>query len=67
MYALERFTQKCPVEFKLPGLYAIDAIVRAAKSSPTPHGKKCVARLVSRFVDIFAALATAPEKDHVSI
>ncbi|RUS18430.1 hypothetical protein BC937DRAFT_88781 [Endogone sp. FLAS-F59071] len=81
VYIIEKFVQKCPPEYKLAGLYVIDAISRAAfeqrrkreKDGATPEpGKFTGEEYLPRFEKVFEEnslfknLALCPEKDKVA-
>lgn len=80
VYIIEKFVHKCPPEYKLAGLYVIDAISRAAfeqrrkreKDGATPEpGKFTGEEYLPRFEKVFEEnslfknLALCPEKDKV--
>src|SRR3954447_4433072 len=78
-YIIEKFVHKCPPEYKLAGLYVIDAISRAAfeqrrkrekdGAAPEPGkftGEEYLPRFEKLFENsLFKNLALCPEKDKV--
>ncbi|RUP49109.1 hypothetical protein BC936DRAFT_143267 [Jimgerdemannia flammicorona] len=80
VYIIEKFVHKCPPEYKLAGLYVIDAISRAAfeqrrkreKDGATPEpGKFTGEEYLPRFEKVFEEnslfrnMAMCPDKDKV--
>ena len=62
--AVEKFGQTCPREYKLPTLYVVDAVARAAHRAG--NHEAFVRRFEERLESMFQYFAQAEEKDKVS-
>lgn len=65
--SVEKFIQKCGPEFKVPGLYVIDAIVRQSRHQYGAERDVFAPRFTKNIVPTFITLLKCDPKDRVSI
>ncbi len=62
---VEKFLVKCTPEFKLSGIYIIDAVARAAQKQQTPEADALLRRFEEKMETMFQNTLQAPTKDKV--
>lgn len=65
--SVEKFIQKCKCEYKIPGLYVIDSIVRQSRHQFGPEKDVFAPRFARNMESTFAHLFRCPPEDKVSV
>lgn len=63
--SVEKFIQKCKTEYKIPGLYVIDSIVRQSRHQFGPEKDVFAPRFARNMENTFAYLFKCPPEDKV--
>lgn len=64
---VEKFILKCKPEFKIPGLYVIDSIVRQSRHQFGPEKDLFAPRFARNMEETFAHLFRCSQEDKVSL
>ena len=63
--SVEKFIIKCKIEYKVPGLYVIDSIVRQSRHQFGPEKDVFAPRFAKNIRTIFAHLFRCPQEEKV--
>lgn len=66
VHSVEKFIQKCKPEYKVPGLYVIDSIVRQSRHQFGQEKDVFAPRFAKNMQQTFANLFRCPPEDKVS-
>lgn len=66
VHSVEKFIQKCKPEYKVPGLYVIDSIVRQSRHQFGQDKDVFAPRFAKNMQQTFANLFRCPPEDKVS-
>lgn len=66
VHSVEKFIQKCKPEYKVPGLYVIDSIVRQSRHQFGQDKDMFAPRFAKNMQQTFANLFRCPPEDKVS-
>ena len=64
---VEKFLARCPPDYKLSGIYIIDAVVRAAQKQQSPDADSLIRRFEEKLEPMFQYTLSAPSKDKVCL
>lgn len=67
VHSVEKFIQKCKPEYKVPGLYVIDSIVRQSRHQFGQDKDVFAPRFAKNMQQTFANLFRCPDEDKVAV